>query len=260
MDEIVKFGVEMPEKKKYRTVVVSDVHMGAPHSKVSELTDYLSNVDCKRLILCGDIIDGWQIRKRDVRWSKDEAKFFKLLMRYVQNGTEVVYITGNHDDFLDDIVPCELFGMRIVSAYRFHSGSHEVVALHGHAFDMITTQFVWLSKLGDRAYNLMIRLNKVWNRNRAETGIGYYSVSKVLKDKVKRVVNIISGFEKDLSNFAHRRGCDIVICGHIHHACDKMIGKEKDVRYLNSGDWVESLTALSEDEDGNWKVEEYRKQ
>lgn len=247
----------MEERRKYRTVVVSDVHIGAPHSKVRELTAYLSKVTCERLILGGDIIDGWQIRKKNVKWSPYDAAFFRLVMQLIeQDKTEVIYITGNHDDFLDDIVPCELFGLRVVSSYKFRSGVHDVVAIHGHAFDTITNQFRWLSKLGDRAYNLLLKFNKFWNRNREETGIGYYSLSRVLKDKVKSAVNLISGFEKDLSNYAAANKCDMIICGHIHHACDKMLSGR--VRYLNSGDWVESLTALVEGEDGEWKIEEYR--
>jgi len=223
---------------------------------VRELTAYLSGISCERLILGGDILDGWQIRKKSTHWSPYDAAFFHLIMEIAEKGgTEVIYLTGNHDDFLDDIAPCEIFGLRILSSYKFSSGVHEVVAIHGHAFDPITERFRWLSKLGARAYNLLLKFNKLWNKNREVTGVGYYSLSKVLKDKVKSTVNLISGFEKDLSNYAIANKCDMIICGHIHHACDKVIGG--GVRYLNSGDWVESLTALVEDEAGEWKIEGY---
>ena len=246
------------ERTKYRTVVISDVHLGAPHSKLEEVTDFLDSVDCERLILAGDIIDGWQLRLSDDEWDEKKSYFCRAIFRLSQrNQAKIIYVAGNHDDFLDSIIPCELFGIHFCSKYILETGDKKFVVIHGHAFDSITAQFRWISKLGDVAYNLLIKFNNWWNRRRQATGKEPYSFSKVIKNKVKQAVNYISGFENDLSDFARSVGCDGVICGHIHRAEDKML--KGNIRYLNSGDWVESKTALVEDFEGNWSIYRYDK-
>ncbi len=248
----------MVERTKYRTVVISDVHLGAPHSKLEEVTDFLNSIDCERLILAGDIIDGWQLSISDDQWDERKSMFCRAVFRISQrNKAKVIYVAGNHDDFLDAIIPCELFGISIVSKYILESGDKRYVVIHGHAFDSITAQFRWISKLGDVAYNLLIKFNNWWNRHRQAVGKETYSFSKVIKQKVKQAVNYISGFETDLSDYAKSVGCDGIICGHIHRAEDKML--KGGIRYLNSGDWVESKTALLEDFEGNWSIYRYQK-
>ena len=173
-----------------------------------------------------------------------------------QNQTEVVYVTGNHDDFLDYIIPCQLFNISLVNEYLIEDFGKRFVVIHGHAFDSITAQFRWISKLGDLAYNALLKFNNRWNKSRERLGKEKYSFSKVLKHSVKKAVNYISGFESDLADFARAKKCDGIICGHIHHPEDKML--KHGIRYLNCGDWVESLTALAQDFDGNWKILNYK--
>ena len=244
------------ERPHYKTVVISDVHLGAPHSKVREVSEFLSAVDCDRLIMNGDIIDGWQLKNSNDKWNTSHSAFFRVIMKMMEkHGTEVIYISGNHDDFLDPLVPSRLFNIRFVNEYILKEKDHSYVIIHGHAFDSITAQMRWISKLGDKAYNLLLKFNNVWNKARVRRGKEYYSFSKVIKHKVKQAVSLLSGFESDLSDFARAKGCDGIICGHIHNPEDKML--KGNIHYLNSGDWVESLTALVEDSEGKWNIVKY---
>ncbi len=243
----------MLERPHYRTVVISDVHIGAPHSKVKEAAEFLSSVDCDRLIMNGDIIDGWQLKNSSDKWTVVHSAFFYVIMKMMEkHSTEVIYVTGNHDDFLDPLVPSKMANITLVNEYIIKEKEHSYVVIHGHAFDSITARLTFLAKLGDVAYNLLLKFNNVWNRARLRRGKEYYSLSKVIKHKVKQAVSAISGFESDLDSFARAKGCDGIICGHIHTPEDKYL--KSGVHYLNSGDWVESLTALTEDYDGNWSV------
>ncbi len=248
----------MPGNPHYKTVVISDVHLGAKHSKLHDVTSFLNSVDCDKLILAGDIIDGWQLGRQDDEWDVQKASFFSVIMKKIEKkGTDVIYVTGNHDDFLFPIAPCELFKIKIVNEYLLEDGFKRYVVIHGHAFDTISLRFKWLAKLGDLAYNLLLSLTYAWNRAREKSGKGYFSMAKYLKNEVKKAVNVISGFESDLSSYAKARKCDGIICGHIHRPEDKML--KGGVRYLNCGDWVESRTALLEDSEGNWTIFEYCK-
>lgn len=240
-------------REHFRTVVISDVHIGSRHSKVKEVTEFLSSVDCDTLILNGDIIDGWQLKNSDDKWNIHHSAFFRVIMKMMEkHGTEVIYVTGNHDDFLDSLVPSRMFNVNIVSEYVIDHGHGKYVVIHGHAFDSITAQMRWLAKLGDLAYNLLLKFNKIWNRARIRHGKEYYSFSQVIKHGVKQAVSYISGFESDLADFAKARGCTGIVCGHIHHPEDKIL--KHGIHYLNSGDWVESLTALAETIDGHWSI------
>ena len=245
------------ERPHYKTIVISDVHIGSRHSKVKEVTEFLASVDCDRLILDGDIIDGWQLKNSDNKWTTVHSAFFYVIMKMMENhGTEVIYIAGNHDDFLDALVPSKMFNISIVHEYVLKEKNHSYVVIHGHAFDSITARFTWLAKLGDIAYNLLLKFNNVWNKARQKRGKDYYSLSQVLKYKVKQAVSAISGFEADLESFAKAKGCDGIICGHIHHPEDKVL--KGGIHYMNSGDWVESMTALVEDYYENWKIIRYQ--
>lgn len=245
------------DRIQFKSIVISDVHLGSPHARQAEVTKFLSRVNCERLIMAGDIIDGWELKSADDKWTIEESMFFRVIMKMMENhGTQVIYVTGNHDDFLFPIVPCELFKIKIVSEYVFEDFGKRFVVIHGHAFDTVTTHFRWLSKLGAIGYNFLLRFNHVWNKSRARSGKGRFSLSKYIKYGVKKAVNIISGFESDLDSFAQSLKCTGVICGHIHHPEDKIL--KHGTHYLNSGDWVESLTALTEDFSGNWKIMNYR--
>jgi hypothetical protein len=238
------------KKTRYRTIVLSDLHLGTSTSRAKEVVTFLKAHTCEKLILNGDIIDGWQLR-RSGTWKKKHTKFFRLVLKRAAKGTEVIYIRGNHDDFLDEIVPFSLGNFSIRRDYLLQSGAKRYYVVHGDLFDTVTTKLKWIAKLGDVSYTFLLWLNRHYNTWREKRGLPYYSLSQVIKAKVKEAVSFIDDFENQLSSVAHTRKCHGVICGHIHTPADKMIG---NIHYLNSGDWVESMTALVETTEGEWRI------
>ena len=248
----------MEVRSHYRTVVISDVHLGSAYAKVKEVGDFLSSVDCDRLVLNGDIIDGWQIQRKSAakRWNSDYTRFMKIIMKMMENhNTEVIYLRGNHDDFLDNLVPVNLSNISFLRDYVLESEGHRFFVTHGDVFDSVTSKMEWLAKLGDISYTALLKFNNFYNRMRARRGKPYFSMSQAIKHKVKKAVSFVSGFERMLADLARSKHCDGVICGHIHYPEDRMID---GIRYLNSGDLLESLSALIEDESGNWRIYRYR--
>lgn len=244
----------MLQRNHFKTIVVSDIHLGTTNSKAKEVVRFLKNSMCETLILNGDIIDGWQLRKGG-QWKKKHTRFFRVILKMIEKyNTKVIYVRGNHDDFLDHILPFEFAGISIVKDYIYESFNKRYLVIHGDIFDAITTNLKWLAKLGDTGYTFLLWLNKMYNNYRVKPGLPYYSLSQVVKQKVKSAVSYISDYEKELVAIARKKDCAGVICGHIHHPA--MIQYD-DVLYLNSGDWVESLTALVEDYQGNWKILRY---
>lgn len=244
-------------RKKYRTVVISDIHMGTRFSKVIEVGDFLATVDCERLIFNGDTVDGWQLTKNDYAyWGPEQARFFRIVMKMVEkHGTQVYFLRGNHDDFLDKIIPMQMGPLNILKDMEIESGGKRFFVTHGDVFDSITSEMGWLAKLGDVIYNLLLKINVLYNRWQAFRGKPYYSFSQEIKNKVKKAVSKTSNFDQMLADMARAKGCDGVICGHIHRPEDRMIS---GIRYLNSGDWVETLSALVEDHEGNWSIVYYK--
>lgn len=240
----------------YPTIVLSDIHLGTSSSKTKEVTNFLKSVNCKRLILNGDIIDGWALRKGGTRkWQAKHTDFFKIIMKMMEKqGTEVIYVRGNHDDFLDGLIPMTFYNIKIVKEYIHESHGKRYFVTHGDIFDSITTQMKWLAQLGDIGYTFLLWINSIYNGYRAKRGKPYYSLSQSIKQKVKSAVSYISDFEHELVKFARVRKCDGVICGHIHHPANTFYD---GIHYLNSGDWVETLSALVEDEEGNWNIIRY---
>jgi UDP-2,3-diacylglucosamine pyrophosphatase LpxH len=240
--------------KYYKTIVISDVHLGAQESKAKELVRFLKRHSCDKLILNGDIIDGWQLR-RSGKWKKKHTRFFRVVLKMIEKyNTEVIYVRGNHDDFLDNVLPFAIGKLSIVKEHIHESQGKKFWVVHGDIFDSITTNMKWLAKLGDVGYTLLLWINKIYNNYRVKRGLPYYSLSKEIKAKVKSAVSYISDYEKQLVDLARKRHYQGVICGHIHTPA---IEHYDDILYLNSGDWVESLTALVEDEEGNWKIIHY---
>lgn len=242
-------------KTHFKTIVISDVHLGTSGSKAKELVNFLKLNTCDTLILNGDIIDGWQLKKYGV-WKKKHTKFLRVIMKMIEkHDTKVVYLRGNHDDFLDQFVPLQIGkNLFIVREYIFSSHGKKYLVTHGDIFDSITTHLKWLSKLGDVGYTFLLWLNKVYNAYRTRRGLPYYSLSQVIKAKVKSAVSYISNYETELVDYARSKKCDAVICGHIHQP---NIQQYEGVLYLNSGDWVESLSALVQDYDGEWSLMYY---
>lgn len=225
-----------------RTIVISDVHLGSKWSRAKEATRFLKEHSCKTLILCGDIIDGWELmRGKKAKWRRRHTNFMKTLLD-ISSKTDIFYIRGNHDDFLDRVLPMRFANMAIVRDMIYESGGKRYFVLHGDVLDRVTLRMKWVSKLGSIGYAALLGLNKLWPR---------YSFAKAIKKRVKASVSRVSNFEQNISDLARAHECGGVICGHIHQPEIRNID---GVLYLNSGDWVESLSALVEDFDGNWEI------
>jgi UDP-2,3-diacylglucosamine pyrophosphatase LpxH len=238
-------------KTHYKTLVISDVHLGTRGSKAKELVKFLKQCTCDKLILNGDIIDGWQLKKYGV-WKRKHTRFFNRILKMIeQNNTEVIYVRGNHDDFLDQVLPFKVGSLSIVRDYTFKSNGLKFYVVHGDIFDSVTTKLKWIAKLGDVGYTFLLWVNSKYNYYRRSKGLPYYSLSQVIKSKVKSAVSYIDDFETQLADIAKTKGCDGVICGHIHQPALKQIN---GIKYMNSGDWVESMSALGEDESGEWNL------
>lgn len=238
-------------KLRARTIILSDVHLGTPESKVREVNHFLRHIRCEKLILNGDIIDGWHLQ-RGGRWTKAHTRFVRLVLKMVEKkDTQVIYVRGNHDDVLDRFVPVVFDNLHFLEDHIHESPSGRYLVLHGDVFDSVTRNFVFLSHLGDRGYQLLLKINRLYNAWRAWRGKPYWSLSKAIKARVKNAVNHVSDFEGHIADLARRRGCVGVICGHIHTPADKQLG---GIHYLNSGDWVESMTAIVEDFDGRFQL------
>ena len=240
-------------RTKVSTVILSDVHIGSEHSKVKELTSFLKNIDCDKLILNGDILDGWKLQRNPFgRWKRSYTELIKVIMKMMEkHGTKVIYVRGNHDDFLDKILPLSLPSVSLVKDYVHISHGKRYYVTHGDVFDNISTHLVWLAKLGDYGYSALLWINRILNNYRRKQGKPYYSFSQSVKHKVKSAVSYISDFEKELTALAAARHFDGIICGHIHQPANTWYG---NIHYLNSGDWVESLSALIEHVDGTWEI------
>jgi len=241
----------MLKPNHFKTIVISDVHLGTKASKAKELVRFLKTNTSDKLILNGDIIDGWRLKKNG-KWEKKHTRFFKVLIKMMNKfNTEVIYIRGNHDDFLDNMMPLSIGNLSIRKDYIHRSNGKSFYVVHGDVFDTVTTNLKWLAKLGDIGYTFLLWFNKIYNNRRVKKGLPYYSLSQEIKQRVKSAVSYISSFEKELVQLAKSRNCQGVICGHIHHPD---ITQYNDISYMNSGDWVESLTALVEHFDGRWEI------
>lgn len=237
-----------------RTVIISDVHLGTPESKVREVNHFLRHTRCATLILNGDIIDGWQLRRKG-QWTKEHTRFIRIILKKMEKrGTDVIYLRGNHDDVLARFLPLDFENLRIVEDYIHEGPRGRYLVLHGDVFDSVTKNLVFLSHLGDWGYNVLLQINRFYNAWRAWRGLEYWSLSRAIKARVKEAVSHISNFETHIADLARERGCVGVMCGHIHTAADKMIG---NIHYLNSGDWVESLTAIVEHPDGTYELVDF---
>lgn len=242
-------------RREFRTVFLSDIHLGTEESKVDEVLDFLKHVRCGKLVLNGDIIDGWALR-RGSRWRKRHSRFIrKILKKMEREDIEIIYCRGNHDDILDRFLPLAFGSIRFVKDH-IHVGADgkRYLVVHGDGFDSVSTNHKWLAVLGALGYDSMLVVNRWYNRWRSWCGKEYFSLSKRVKAKVKSAVSFIDNYENQLQEYARRRKCDGIICGHIHTPEDKEI---EGIRYLNSGDWVESMTAIVEHHDGRMELIHY---
>lgn len=237
--------------RQFKTIFISDVHLGTDNCKAKEVLHFLKRTRCERLVLNGDIIDGWQLN-RGGSWNPTHTKFLRLVLKRIEKDKlDVIYLRGNHDDILSRFLPLQFGTLSIVEEFVHETSQGNYLVLHGDVFDTITKNFVFLAHLGDWGYQLLMSLNRWYNKYRSWRGKEYYSLSKAIKAKVKQAVNFVSSFEEKLAKLTAAKECAGVICGHIHTPANKRMG---GIHYLNSGDWVESMSAVVEECDGDFKL------
>ncbi|WP_374763455.1 UDP-2,3-diacylglucosamine diphosphatase [Yunchengibacter salinarum] len=238
-------------KRHYRAVFISDTHLGTRTARADLLLNFLKTVSCDQLYLVGDIVDGWRLKK-SWYWDTTHNDVIRRILKIASQGTEVIYIPGNHDEGLRGFLGNNMAGVRLErDAIHVGATGKRYWVLHGDEFDGVVKYAKWLAHVGDHAYGLLLRLNMAFNAVRRRFGYSYWSLSAWLKHKVKNAVEYIGKFEEAVAFEARRRRVDGVICGHIHHAEKRMIN---GIEYLNDGDWVESCTALAEDDSGQWTI------
>jgi UDP-2,3-diacylglucosamine pyrophosphatase LpxH len=237
---------------KVRSIWISDVHLGSKGSKATQLSEFLKRYDCDYLYLVGDIIDAWRMKKANF-WPQDHTNVIRRILTRAKRGTEVVYITGNHDDVLRRYSGVKFGNIQLADEWQHTTlNGTKLWIIHGDQFDGVIQCHRWLALLGDWAYGWMLTLNRWFNQLRQRLGFGYWSLSAYLKHRVKRAVNFINDFEDAVAKSAAQKKVDGVVCGHIHHAEVRQFNDQ--ITYYNCGDWVESLTALVELETGELKL------
>jgi UDP-2,3-diacylglucosamine pyrophosphatase LpxH len=237
--------------QKFRTLFISDVHLGSRAAKAEFLIDFLRHHEAETIYLVGDIVDGWRLR-RSWHWPQTHNDVVQKLLRQARKGTSITYIAGNHDEFLRMFQGVH-FGGIVVADRAIHEAANgkRYLIIHGDQFDTVVMNVRWLAYLGDRAYELAMLTNRLIARVRKTFGLPYWSFSSWAKLTVKQAVNFIGAFQDVLTEEARRSEVDGVICGHIHHAAIEAFG---DVEYINTGDWVESCTAVVEHFDGRMEI------
>lgn len=234
-------------KQRYRTVWISDIHLGTAGCNATLLVDFLHSVECETLYLVGDIIDGWRLKK-GWYWPSSHNEVVRRVLKLARDGTRVVFIPGNHDELARDYVGMTFGGVEVLAeAIHETADGRLLLVTHGDMFDGVVLYARWLAFLGDQAYSALLRVNLLLNAVRRRLKMPYWSLSSHLKKKVKNAVQFICAFEDAVAREAEHRHVDGVVCGHIHSAEIRQIGS---VTYYNDGDWVESCTALVEDAQG----------
>jgi UDP-2,3-diacylglucosamine pyrophosphatase LpxH len=249
------YAASMIEAKpdRYRSLWISDVHLGTPGCKAEHLVDFLKSHHCETLYLVGDIIDGWKLTG-GWYWPQEHTNVVRKILTKAKRGTKVYYVTGNHDEFLRRYVG---FGLSMGNIHVVDELVHvtadgrRLLVLHGDSFDVITRYHKWIAAAGDLLYERAMRINDHVNALRRRLGMPYWSLSAYAKKRVRSAAEIVTAFEESVAREAKRRGADGVVCGHIHHAAKRSID---GVDYMNCGDWVESCTALAERLDGTIEV------
>ncbi len=234
----------------YRSVWISDVHLGTRGCQAAALLGFLRTFDCDTLYVVGDLIDIWAM-KRGLFWTQEQSDVIQKILRKGRKGSKVIYIPGNHDERITDFTG-DYANVHIQPrAYHTTLDGRRLLVAHGHELDTVVQNMGWLAHVGDIGYQLLLQLNGPLNFCRRLFGCGHWSLSAYVKHRVKNVVNFIGGFEESMVHFASSGGAEGIICGHIHTAAIRRI---KGLDYYNTGDWVESLTALVEESDGRLKL------
>ena len=240
----------MPNKKKYRSIFLSDIHLGMKHCQAEKLLEFLKSTEAERYYLVGDIIDGWCMRRK-VFWPQSHNNILQFFLKKSKKHS-VVYVTGNHDEFLRDYSGTVIGNIQLVDHF-IHIGTDykRYLVIHGDQYDMVTTNAKWVAMLGGWAYDFMIDLNAKLQWFYSAIGVSGFSLSRWSKSTVKQAVQFIGDYETVVSDAAKRKDVDGVICGHIHHPT---IRKYDQITYMNCGDWVESCSAIVEHLDGTFEV------
>lgn len=242
-------------KLSCRSLILSDIHLGSPDSKADEVVNFLKHIRCEKLILNGDIIDGWAL-KRGGRWTSRHSRVVRKFIKLSeQDEVDVHYVRGNHDEILERFLPLSLGRIQLVKQH-IHEGVNgkRYLVVHGDGFDSVSTNHRWLALAGAVGYDALLKINRYYNKWRRWRGKEYHSISKQVKARVKSAVSYLDRYEELLQGLARQKDCQGIICGHIHTPEDKQVG---DMHYLNSGDWVESLTAIIEHHDGRMELVQY---
>ena len=232
---------------KYQAIIASDLHLGTKDSKAEEFIEFLETHPTELLILNGDIVDGWALN-RGTKWKKKHTKVISKLLQ-LSNTTRIIWIRGNHDEFIQEFIGTHLGAIEIREDYKLdiNNTMESYYIFHGDVIDVFITKYKWLSKIGAIGYDFALWLNRVYNTYRKWRKLPYISISQKIKNSVKVATNYVNDFETTALSMATKKGCDGVICGHIHQPADRMINGK---RYLNSGDWVENMSAICIDNIG----------
>ncbi|MEA3404755.1 MAG: UDP-2,3-diacylglucosamine diphosphatase [Pseudomonadota bacterium] len=235
----------------YRSIFISDIHLGSKGAKAELLADFLKYHHCDKLYLVGDIIDGWRLKKR-IYWPQTHTNVIRRILTKAKRGTDVIYVTGNHDEFLRRYSGVDL-GNIVLTDQAEHTALNgkTYLVIHGDKYDSVVQTQKWLAIIGDWGYETLVIVNRHFNRLRRKFGMGYWSLSTYIKQKVKTAVSFISAYEEAVVKDCHEQGFQGVICGHIHHPEIRDI---EGVEYYNCGDWVESCTAIVENQNGEMKL------
>ena len=234
-----------------RTLFISDVHLGTKSAQADRLLALLRCCEADTIYLVGDIVDGWALQS-SWYWPQSHNDVVQKFLRQVRKGTRIIYIPGNHDEFLRGYYGTHFGGIEVVEqAIHVAADGRKYLVAHGDHFDLVVTQARWLALLGDKAYDLALTLNRLLNDIRRWLGLGYWSLSQWAKLKVKNAVSYIGEYERALAADAKKHDAQGIICGHIHHAA---IHDDFGIRYVNCGDWVESCTAIAEHQDGRLEI------
>jgi len=240
-----------PSGRRLRSVFISDVHLGTPGCQAKALLAFLKAHPSDRLYLIGDIIDGWQLRRKWY-WPQSHNDVIQKILRRARKGCKVIFVPGNHDEFARHFLGHKFGGVDVVEdAIHTTADGRRLWIVHGDHFDGVIQYAKWLAYLGDNLYELTLRINRHFNSLRARLGLPYWSLSQYLKHRVKSAINFVLQFEGAVATEARKRGLDGVICGHIHRATMRDID---GTLYCNDGDWVESLTGIVEHQDGRLEI------
>ncbi len=246
-----KSPVKKPKPLRFRTIWISDVHLGTSGCQAGRLLEFLKATESETLYLVGDIVDGWQLKRRWY-WHQTHNDVVQLVLKKAKKGTKVIFVPGNHDEAIRQFIGLDFGGIKIRDELiHTCANGKRMLVLHGDRFDGVIACAKWLAYVGDSLYTMILKFNQYYNAWRARSGLPYWSLSQYLKLKVKNAVSYITSFETALADEARKQGVDGIVCGHIHKPEIRDID---GILYCNDGDWVESLSALVEEADGELRL------